>query len=497
MCATMCRRMHTGMPPSPEYMRNGPEGIVRKGYKWGPGGASTNVPGIPAKVVLRIIPNETTASNLLLAGQLNWALVAGDDRRRLDARGLANVTVPAAGAWLWFNHLGGRTTADKRVRQALVQALDLDEVIRVNTGGSGTAATGLVAMDPKPCPGDTVRGRLPRHDVLAAQAALEQAGWTKGADGIRTKDGRPLSIDLHYSAASSPDKPTAELLAQRWKAIGVRTKINADSITTMNQVVFKTSNYDIYMQGGLCETQFEEVESPDGAERCRVGVARTPVVGVHNSPGLEVRYFPFDDPAPFIDESVEFFLPIEQFTFRRFPKWGNQPYSDVSLVAEAVRRINEVEHSGFFDRLRVVGAARQRVGNVQQLPVERNDELVAVTGRLVLTGVQLRCIRPRPAGAQRAVHDGDASHRLARHLRNELLQHLRYQDLDLADRPRDGRLIHIQKLADDLLSDVVLHIHHRRLDGLIQRQRALSSRLRMPGAKMHLHTITQVDELLG
>jgi peptide/nickel transport system substrate-binding protein len=222
---------------------------VRKGYKWGPGGASTNVPGLPAKVVLRIIPNETTASNLLLAGQLNWALVAGDDRRRLDARGLANVTVPAAGAWLWFNHLGGRTTADKRVRQALVQALDLDEVIRVNTGGTGTAATGLVAMDPKPCPGDTVRGRLPRHDVLAAQATLEQAGWIKGADGIRTKDGRPLSLDLHYSAASSPDKPTAELLAQRWKAIGVRTKINADSITTMNQVVFKTSNYDIYMQG--------------------------------------------------------------------------------------------------------------------------------------------------------------------------------------------------------------------------------------------------------
>lgn len=68
------------------------------------------------------------------------------------------------------------------------------------------------------------------------------AGWTKSADGIRTKDGKQLALDLHYvPAASAYNKPTAELTAKQWEAIGVRVKLTTDTIGAMSQAMFQTA----------------------------------------------------------------------------------------------------------------------------------------------------------------------------------------------------------------------------------------------------------------
>ncbi len=220
---------------------------VRKGYVWGPGGARTSAPGTPAKVSLRFVANQTTAANLVLSGEVNMARVGGEDQQRLTAAGLGRIAVPAAGPLLSFNQLNGRTTVDKRVRQALVQALDLSQLIKVNTGGTGAPSTGLIAMEPRPCGDDTVAGRLPTHDVVSAAALLDQAGWKKGSDGIRSKDGRQLTLDLHYLPVSGYDRPTAELVSQQWKAVGVRSRLIADTPSQFGKVAFATSDWDAYL----------------------------------------------------------------------------------------------------------------------------------------------------------------------------------------------------------------------------------------------------------
>ncbi len=223
---------------------------VRKDYRWGPGGAGTNAPGTPAKVVLRVLENESTAANLLLSGQLNFAAIGADDAERLKAKGLTKVDVPGPGAWLWFNQIGGRPTAEKAVRQALVQALDLNDVIKINTKGTGGKATGLISMGPNPCSGDTLAGQLPGFDVAAAESLLDQTGWTKGADGVRRKNGKPLELDLHYvPAMPSNDKQTAEYVAQKWGAIGVKVHLAADTLIGRTQVLYENSNYDVHMFG--------------------------------------------------------------------------------------------------------------------------------------------------------------------------------------------------------------------------------------------------------
>lgn len=223
---------------------------VRKGYTWGPGGASTSAPGTPARVVLRVVPSQTTAANLLLTGELSLAKVTGQDRQRLVGHGFGQREWNVGGAWLSFNQRGDRPTVDKQVRQALVQALDLDQIVKVSTGGSGGVVSSLVTLIPNPCPGNSVSGRLPRRDLAAAQTALDAAGWKKGSDGIRRKGGKPLAVDLHYIASVSPYyRATAELLTQQWRGIGVQVKQAGDAVTTATEVLYKTSNWDVFLTG--------------------------------------------------------------------------------------------------------------------------------------------------------------------------------------------------------------------------------------------------------
>ena len=223
---------------------------ARQGYKWGPGGSTTNAPGTPAKIVLRAVPNEATAANLLLSGELNWARIGAENEPRLTSQRIRKVIVTESGAWLWFNHMNARPTSDQRLREALVRALNLDEVTKVDTGGTGGRSRGLVAQEPRPCNGDPLAGRLPTHDVAAAEALLDQAGWVKGSDGTRSKNGKPLTLNLRYvPSVSAFDKPAAELVARQWNAIGVRVNLTADGVTAMNQVLYNTSNFDVYMVG--------------------------------------------------------------------------------------------------------------------------------------------------------------------------------------------------------------------------------------------------------
>jgi len=52
----------------------------RKEYAWGSGDFKADQPGMPDKVVLKVVANETTAANLLLAGQVNIAAITGPDK---------------------------------------------------------------------------------------------------------------------------------------------------------------------------------------------------------------------------------------------------------------------------------------------------------------------------------------------------------------------------------------------------------------------------------
>jgi hypothetical protein len=56
-----------------------------------------------------------------------------------------------------------------------------------------------------------------------------------------------------------------------------------------------------------------ELQPDDGADGVGEGCERPAVVGVENSPDLQVRDRLFDSSADFVDGGVEFLLPVEKF----------------------------------------------------------------------------------------------------------------------------------------------------------------------------------------
>jgi peptide/nickel transport system substrate-binding protein len=193
----------------------------RTDYAWGPGEWKTDQPGLPDKVILKVVTNETTAANLLLSKAVNAAQVIGPDQQRIRATKPLERDTEAPLGELWFNHKASFPGADEAVRRALTQALDLNQLGQVVSSGNGKPPTGLVAPG-GPCGQNTVGSNLPAHDVAAAKAALDADGWTAGPDGVRSKNGTKLSMALYYATSLGQGMQAgAELVQTLWKAIGV------------------------------------------------------------------------------------------------------------------------------------------------------------------------------------------------------------------------------------------------------------------------------------
>jgi peptide/nickel transport system substrate-binding protein len=59
------------------------------------------------------------------------------------------------------------------------------------------------------------------HDESKAEQLLDSAGWKVGADGVRTKNGRRLSLQFPYFTGSSTADQFVEVIRQQLKAVGI------------------------------------------------------------------------------------------------------------------------------------------------------------------------------------------------------------------------------------------------------------------------------------
>ena len=62
------------------------------------------------------------------------------------------------------------------------------------------------------------------QDIAGANALLDQAGWVKGADGVRAKDGVRLSL-LYQTSTNAVRQDFQALIKQWWSEIGVETEL--------------------------------------------------------------------------------------------------------------------------------------------------------------------------------------------------------------------------------------------------------------------------------
>jgi peptide/nickel transport system substrate-binding protein len=113
--------------------------------------------------------------------------------------------------------------ADRDVRRALAAALDRDVMIRATFGNFGAVAEGPVSQlhwirDPG--------ARAVRHDRREAGRLLAARGWVdRDGDGVREKDGLPLTLRLNYPGTSAVRASLAAQAQEQWRRIGVRVEL--------------------------------------------------------------------------------------------------------------------------------------------------------------------------------------------------------------------------------------------------------------------------------
>ncbi len=117
--------------------------------------------------------------------------------------------------------------ADLKVRQAFAYGAD-------RKGAVEAAFHGVIPYEGNPAVSQSTPGYNAQaaadyaYDPAKANALLDQAGWVKGADGIRTKDGKPLTIRIPYgSGVILPQEGAAalQILQQQWKQVGFNVQL--------------------------------------------------------------------------------------------------------------------------------------------------------------------------------------------------------------------------------------------------------------------------------
>jgi len=112
--------------------------------------------------------------------------------------------------------------ADRRVRQALTQAINKQEIVEGVLLGLGQEATGPYK------PGTWFYNpEVPRfsYDPQRAKALLAEAGWHPNSEGILEKDGKPFEFTILTNQGNDLRVRTGEIIQRRLKEIGIVVKL--------------------------------------------------------------------------------------------------------------------------------------------------------------------------------------------------------------------------------------------------------------------------------
>ena len=170
------------------------------------------VPGL-GRIEARFVANESTAYQLWRLGELDLLQSApptAHDALQREAPGRVFVTPTGTWEHLVFN-LQRPAVADVRVRRAIAHLIDRQQLNARAYGGLlqpawGELLPGHWAYDAR------VEHRWP-PDAAAAARLLDEAGWARGADGVRRKGSQRLALTL----VTTSDRPARALAAQLWR----------------------------------------------------------------------------------------------------------------------------------------------------------------------------------------------------------------------------------------------------------------------------------------
>ncbi len=176
------------------------------------------------RVIYKIITDENTLYTQLQTGELDlWDIINGALAQRVRALpGRAYATRLSDYDESVYLNTERPVMSDPIVRRALELAVNRPLILAKVALGNGVLTQSIVPQ--------MTEGHLwlpLAYDPAQAARLLDADGWKRGANGMRSKNGTPLTLDLAIPAGQPTRETTAAVLRDDWTALGVDVTIHA------------------------------------------------------------------------------------------------------------------------------------------------------------------------------------------------------------------------------------------------------------------------------
>ncbi|WP_341279018.1 ABC transporter substrate-binding protein [Paenibacillus sp. FSL H8-0537] len=215
-------------------------------YNWAPETVSQQGAPNLDKIIFKIVPEEATRIGSVQSGQV-LAAETVPPQNILSFKNDANSQLYQAGTvglpyTLFINHSKAPWN-ELKARQALQLGINVEAIVK--TLYLGTYEQAWSPLSPGIFGYDASLEGGVKPDIEKAKQLLDELGWKAGADGIREKDGKKLT--LHY-VDGSPNREKrndiAAIVQQQLKPLGIQ--VDVEITKDVATVVYANNNYDLY-----------------------------------------------------------------------------------------------------------------------------------------------------------------------------------------------------------------------------------------------------------
>jgi peptide/nickel transport system substrate-binding protein len=210
--------------------------------------------GAPAldRYRFRVVADAAAVAERLRTGEADWGLVPLNRYTEL-ASVVALQTTRYDGygfEYVAFQLDPARSPlfGERVVRRARAHALDREALARSFYSGLATVARGTLPPPSFAYVPEQVRAGYP-YDPGRSEALLEEAGWRRGADGIRAKEGLRLQFTLWTNSGSLLREALAQAIQTAWRAIGVEATPRAEEWGALLARLNESREFETFLLG--------------------------------------------------------------------------------------------------------------------------------------------------------------------------------------------------------------------------------------------------------
>jgi peptide/nickel transport system substrate-binding protein len=208
----------------------------RADYDWGPAALNHQGPAYLDSITYKLVAEPSVRTAAVQSGQADVAYnPSPQELASFKEQGFTTATPRYLG---FVNGFAVNTKVapfdDLKVRQSLQHGIDRAQLISTVYTPDWLPAKSFIQSN---VPGATDHSGEFAFDAAEANRLLDEAGWARGPDGVRVKDGKPLSLTLYPNPYLATSRSVDELVAQQLGTLGFKVNIQAFDVVTYGQRV--------------------------------------------------------------------------------------------------------------------------------------------------------------------------------------------------------------------------------------------------------------------